>query len=284
MVHRLRSAGQQVELAGRVACPADAEAEVRRCRPDRVVCALGRTHTATCATVDALEGPEAWRDLVLANHHAPIWVAQAARPTPVLYVGTGCIYSGLGFYAEEDEPDFFGSAYSRVKALTDAALRAESHVLTARVCMPVDDDAGPRDFVSKLLSYPVICSDAANSLTVLSDVLPALLALAHTGTTSGVFNAVNPGPLTHEEVLAVFREEGIWHEHRVVSEPRELGLRAGRSACSLSSKIGSRPTSVPRYPHHSWMLTVCSPHQLTVVAGTDAAASSLGMVAMTSSS
>ena len=244
IVAMLRAAGQDVLCAERrVHSLKDAASEIDRAaasfggKVDRVVCAAGRTHTPTCSTIDGLEGAEAWEDLALANHHVPIWVAQAADPTPVLYVGTGCIYSDPHrVFTEDDAPNFFGSAYSRVKGLTDAALRHERHVITARIRMPVADEAGPRDFVSKLLSYPVICSDQPNSLTVMSSVLPALLALAHEGIHGGAFNAVNPGPLTHEEVLAAARDvAGRAHSHRLVKSAAELGLPAGRSACVLSA-------------------------------------------------
>jgi dTDP-glucose 4,6-dehydratase len=157
----------------------------------------------------------------------------------MLYVGTGCIYSDTSerVFSEEDPPNFHGSAYSRVKALTDAVLAQHLHVLTARIRMPVGDEANPRDFVSKLLSYPVVCQEGANSLTILRDVLPALLALAHAGHHGGLYNAVNPGPMTHGEVLAVFRDVAdICHEHRVVTDPAELRLRAARSCCRLSAE------------------------------------------------
>ena len=246
---------------GRVRRPEDAAAAIAETRPDRVVCALGRTHTANCATIDCLEGDdeETWKDLVLANLQAPIWICQAAAkagpsPIPVLYVGTGCIYTCRSgdlcreaLFTEEDAPNFHGSAYSRIKALTDSVLGNDSNVLTARIRMPVADFDSGRDLICKLWSYPTICNDAPNSLTVLSDVLPALLALAHAGRT-GVFNAVNPGALTHEEILKVFREEAFrCHPHRTVDEPRCLGLRAQRSVCSLSSsKLEAALGDLPR--------------------------------------
>src|SRR5271165_4696205 len=66
------------------------------------------------------------------------------------------------------------------------------------------------------------------------------------------------------------------------SRIRVTSVGTPRSVCPLSSNAGSRPTSEPRYAHHSWTLTVWSPAQLTVVAGTDATSSSFGTVAMMS--
>ena len=255
LVARLRAAGQRVEVSdARIRAYADALAAVREHRPDRVVCSVGRTHSATCATVDALEGPDCWADAALANHHVPVWLAQAceardASPAvPLLYVGTGCIYSDASerVFAEDDAPNFFGSTYSRIKAMTDAVLAQQRHVLVARIRMPVADDDGPRDFVCKLLSYPTICVDGKNSLSVLGDVLPAMLAMSHRAV-GGVFNVVNPGPLDHREVLSVFREvAGRCHRHTVVTDPQELRLRSARSCCRLSSdKLQARLAELP---------------------------------------
>ena len=237
VVERLRAAGQVVlEANRRVGSLQDAQAEIARTAPDRIVCALGRTHTATCPSIDGLEDPAAWPDLVLANHHAPIWIAQAAGDVHVLYLGTGCIFTGGALeYVEETLPNFFGSAYSRVKALTDAVLGVRDNVLVARIRMPVADEDGPRDLLCKLWSYPVICDEGVNSVTVLSDILPALLCLAAERVV-GVYNAVNPQPLTHPEILAIFAEHaGRRHEHKVVASPEGLGLKAARSRCALSA-------------------------------------------------
>jgi dTDP-glucose 4,6-dehydratase len=258
----LRRAGQDVVTGGgdaRLRSHEDCARAVLEARPDRVVCCVGRTHTPTCGTIDAFEDAEAWPDMTLANHDVPVWLAAATATggppaahlshlqgggsgggggaVPMLYLGTGCIYydaSGRAF-SEEDPPNFFGSAYSRVKAMTDAALRPFPHVLVARIRMPLADEDSPRDILCKLLSYPTIVDDGPNSLSALSDVLPALLALCHAGI-GGVFNAVNPGALRHSELLAVVRAaSGRCHAHRVMAEAAPLGLRAPRSCCTLSA-------------------------------------------------
>jgi nucleoside-diphosphate-sugar epimerase len=139
IVKYLEAAGQEVVRADRVEKYEDAQRQIELHAPDRIVCCLGRTHTPACASIDGLEGVEAWPDLALANLHAPFWICRAAervcqdlyvgtaaeRVCQVLYVGTGCIYTGGdGEYSETDSPNFFGSAYSRVKASADAVLSA----------------------------------------------------------------------------------------------------------------------------------------------------------------
>ena len=232
----LRSAGQEVHaVERRIYRYEDVVDAIALTRPDRVVCSIGRTHTSSHSTIDGLEGDAAWDDAVLANHDVPVWIAKAARDVAhVLYIGTGCIYNGSREYVEYDRPNFSGSAYSRIKSMTDLTLGLESHVLNARIRMPIAGEASPRDFVCKLLSYPVICSDGANSMTLLSEVLPALLALAHEGVV-GTYNAVNPGPLTNAEVLAISRDGALLaHPHKDTNNPAELQLLARRSCCVLS--------------------------------------------------
>jgi 3,5-epimerase/4-reductase len=56
--------------------------------------------------------------------------------------------------------------------------------------MPISDDANPRDFITKILGYKKITS-LPNSMTVISDILPVLLALTHDGKFGGRVNACN---------------------------------------------------------------------------------------------
>ena len=244
IVKYLEASGQEVVRADRVEKYEDAQRQIALHVPDRIVCCLGRTHTRACASIDGLEGVEAWPDLALANLHAPFWICRAAElACPVLYIGTGCIYTGgEDEYAETDSPNFFGSAYSRVKASADAVLSAFGHVLIARIRMPVADYDSPRDLLCKLWSYPVIVDEGKNSVTVLSDLLPVLLALLHERVT-GVFNAVNPSALTHPEILDIFSKQGRSHRHTVAQSPEALGLKAQRSRCALDASKLQRAVS-----------------------------------------
>jgi dTDP-glucose 4,6-dehydratase len=244
VVKYLEASRQEVLRADRVEKYEDAQRQIELHAPDRIVCCLGRTHTRACASIDGLEGAEAWPDLALANLHAPFWICRAAETVcPVLYVGTGCIYTGgEGEYSETDSPNFFGSAYSRVKASADAVLSAFRHVLIARIRMPVADHDSPRDLLCKLWSYPTIVDEGKNSVTVLSDLLPVLLALLHEGVT-GVFNAVNPTALTHPEILDIFSKQGRSHLHTVAHSPEALGLKAQRSRCALDASKLQRAVS-----------------------------------------
>jgi hypothetical protein len=58
--------------------------------------------------------------------------------------------------------------------------------------MPISDDPNSRDFITKILGYKKITS-LPNSMTVMSDMLPILLALTHDGKFGGRVNACNKG-------------------------------------------------------------------------------------------
>lgn len=254
-----------VRAAGATVVPCDARIDsldtarrvVFEANCDIVVCAAGLTHTAACATVDALQDPDMFSAVMLANHDVPLWLAEATAPDrwnasgmPMLYIGTGCIYQGQppGGFTETDEPNFDGSVYSAVKGRTDAQLRAKwPHVLNARIRMPIADEDSPRDFVNKLWTYPKIAS-VPNSVTVLHEVLPALLALVTAGS-AGTFNAVNPEPVTHEAVLAAFADI-TGHAHKYTLVPQEaLDIKAPRSntvlsAAKLQAALDTTPQSI----------------------------------------
>jgi dTDP-glucose 4,6-dehydratase len=180
-------------------------------RPDRIVCAVGRTHGEGFTTIDYLEQAGKLPENLESNLVVPIWIAQATN-VPILYFGTGCIYqydsdfhsenSNHG-YLEQDLPNFTGSSYSAVKRATDLLMQGFPHVLNARIRMPITLESHPRDFITKIMGYTKITS-IRNSMTVLEDILPRLLALLYEARQLGTYNAVNSGPMTHEEILTLF--------------------------------------------------------------------------------
>ena len=218
----LNVAGQKVVTGRRVTCLKDVEEDIATYKPDRVICSVGRTHGGGIPNIDYLEKPGKLMDNIRDNLLAPMFIAQATMqysklvaPIPTLYIGTGCIYeyaspNDLSHpFTEEDSPNFFGSSYSTVKGATDLLIDAYPHVIkyvastslslliiwrrsSARIRMPISDENNPRDFITKILGYKKITS-LPNSMTVMSDMLPILLALTHDGKFGGRVNACNKG-------------------------------------------------------------------------------------------
>jgi len=125
---------------------------------------------------------------------------------------TGCIFkyddahplgSGIGF-TEESRPNFDGSFYSQTKGYMEPMLSCYPNCLILRVRMPISDDLIHRNFVTKIVKYERVVN-IPNSMTVLAELLPASLAMATKGLT-GVYNFTNPGVISHNEVLDLYKK------------------------------------------------------------------------------
>ena len=220
--------------------------------PHRVVSVLGRTSGPGCSTIDYLEGG---RDKLVLNMrdnmYAPMTLALACleRGIHFAYLGTGCIFEydsthPTGF-TELDDPNFFGSSYSVVKGFTDRLFR-QMPVLQARIPMPITADAHPRNFITKITSYERICS-MENSMTVLPALLPLFLQLILEGAV-GTYNLVNPGTISHDRVLQLYKElvDPSFHWVNFSIEAQSQVLAAARSNNKLdTSKLQERFPDVP---------------------------------------
>jgi len=155
---------------------------------------------------------------------------------------TGCIYQyddahprgGPGFL-ETDTPNFDGSFYSATKAPTEAIMKNYPNCLILRLRMPVSDDLHPRNFVTKITKYDHVV-DIPNSNTILHDLLPLSIAMSEHKDT-GVYNFTNPGAISHNEVLTLFRDivrpSFKWANFSL--EQQAKVIKAGRSNCLLDT-------------------------------------------------
>lgn len=163
------------------------------------------------------------------------------RNIHMTYYGTGCIFhydesfpqgSGKGFH-ESDKPNFTGSYYSHTKAIVENLLKEYPNVLTLRVRMPIVEDVlYPRNFITKIIKYDKVI-DIPNSMTVLPELLPLSLEMAKRKLT-GIMNFTNPGAVSHNEILAMYKEyidpEFTWanfsveEQAKVIIAPRSNNL------------------------------------------------------------
>lgn len=110
-----------------------------------------------------------------------------------------------------------------------------SNCLILRLRMPVGDDLHPRSFVTKIASYDRIV-DIPNSHSMLHDLLPAAILLAKHEEV-GVYNFTNPGAISHNQVLDLFKEivrPDLTYKNFSVEEQANI-LKAGRSNCELQT-------------------------------------------------
>ena len=109
------------------------------------------------------------------------------------------------------------------------------NVLILRLRMPVSDDLHPRNFVTKITKYAHVV-DVPNSNTILHDLLPISLLLASHNET-GVYNFTNPGAISHNEVLSLYKKivkpDFEWQNFSL--EEQSKVIKAGRSNCCLDT-------------------------------------------------
>ena len=186
----------------------DVADEMDHVQPTHVVCCVGRTHGPSYPTIDYLELPG---NLVLNlrdNLYAPLLLASLCKERNVhmSYLGTGCIFDGDTPFGEDALPNFFGSSYSIVKGYTDRVMHDlyNDSVLNLRIRMPVTSEQHTRNFIYKITHYQKICS-MPNSITVLDDLLPHLPTLME-NKTIGTLNFTNPGVISHNEILTMYKE------------------------------------------------------------------------------
>jgi len=226
---------------------ADDTNEVRKLleseKPDRVVSLIGRTHGEGFNSIDYLEQPGKLRENVRDNLFAPLSLGMlcSERNIHFTYLGTGCIFSdddpSMRMYSEKDDPNFFGSSYSTVKGFTDRLMKLlEGNALNVRIRMPITGDLHPRNFITKIVGYEKICS-IPNSMTVLPTLLPILVDMIEKAKT-GTVNLVNPGLISHNEVLEMYRDtvdsKKTWKNFAI--DEQDQILQSKRSNNQLDTK------------------------------------------------
>lgn len=182
---------------------------------------IGRTHGTyngeQISTIDYLEKPGKLVENIKDNLYAPIILASVCKKLNChfTYLGTGCIFDyddkhpfgneTTGF-KEDDKPNFFGSSYSIVKGYTDRLMHElyNDDVLNIRIRMPITSEISPRNFITKITNYKKICS-IPNSMTVLDNLLPVVIQYALSNRV-GTINLTNPGLISHNEILEMYRE------------------------------------------------------------------------------
>ena len=175
-----------------------------------IYCCLGRTHgtlnNKIYTTIDYLENKETLHENINDNLYVPLSLAMFSDKHNIhfTYIGTGCIFSdNEKQFTELDKPNFFGSNYSIVKGFTDMLMK-NTNALILRIRMPISSDKSIRNFITKITTYEKICS-IPNSMTILDELLPISVEMMKNQET-GCFNFTNPGVISHNEILEMYKE------------------------------------------------------------------------------
>lgn len=196
--------------SGRLENRASLEADIESLKPTHVLSAAGLTGRPN---VDWCESHKT--ETISVNVVGTLTLADVCLQHGLLLVNfaTGCIFeyddthplgSGIGFL-EEDTPNFIGSFYSKTKAMVEELLKNYKNVCTLRLRMPISSDlTNPRNFITKITRYQKVV-DIPNSMTVLDEMVPIAIEMAKRNLT-GIWNFTNPGVVSHNEILEMFRD------------------------------------------------------------------------------
>ena len=198
----------------------DLENEINTINPTHIVSFIGRTHgkinNKIYSTIDYLEQDGKLQENIRDNLYSPLALALITQKKGIhlTYLGTGCIFKfddkhpfgkEINGFNENDIPNFFGSSYSTVKGFTDRLMHFfNDNVLNLRIRMPITEKQSPRNFITKITTYEYICS-IPNSMTVLPELLPIVLDMMNKKKV-GTINLTNPGLISHNEILELFKE------------------------------------------------------------------------------
>ena len=194
--------------------------EIRTIQPTHIISFIGRTHgkidDKIYTTIDYLEQEGKLTENIKDNLFSPILLAELCRENKIhyTYLGTGCIFKfdeehpfgkEENGFDENSLPNFFGSSYSIVKGFTDRLMNLyKDTVLNLRIRMPITGEKNARNFITKIATYPQVCS-VPNSMTVLPELLEYVLDMLRNHYT-GTINLTNPGLISHNEILEMYKE------------------------------------------------------------------------------
>ena len=195
--------------SGRLHDRASLERDIKFYEPTHIINAAGLTGRPN---VDWCESHK--REVVQTNVLGVLNLVDVAktRELHVTNFATGCIYnyddvqtvSGAGF-SETDVPNFTGSYYSKTKVIVEELLKEYDNVLQLRLRMPIDENLqNPRNFIHKIATYSKVVN-VPNSMSVLTELVPLAVQAAVRGLT-GTYNFTNPGVISHNEVLELYKK------------------------------------------------------------------------------
>ena len=169
---------------------------------------------------------------------------------PMIHVSSGCIYQKPLDWDEATEPNFGlynrdSSFYSMSKHAGELALEGmDGYIL--RIRMPFCGTNQHKNILVKYLKYNDIISEL-NSLTSIPDLCRVIekFCIHRNNWSNGIYNVVNPGNITAEEILEIMKLNGLENPKWNIVKISDLNLKAGRSNCTLSGQKLSKLYEMP---------------------------------------
>jgi len=180
------------------------------------------------------------------NTQGPVETNKACRSKGIDYIhlSSGCIYRGYNKdYNEEDTPNLGlydnSSFYSKSKHAYETL--AGNYGMTVRIRMPYCSLTHERSYLNKILKFENLV-ETVNSKTSLHDLNNFLYYIIDNKVrpnSVGILNFTNKFPLITTEVIKVIRDHNKIpdnKEYKFVNFTQDLGLKAPRSNCRLSTE------------------------------------------------
>ena len=177
--------------------------EIDKIMPTNVISFIRRTHGKieqnVHTTIDYLEQRKLLENMY-DNLFSIVVLADLCSKKKIhyTYLDTECIFKFNKEY-------LFDSSYPIIKGFTDQLMTLyKDSFLNLRIHMPISEEKNDNNFITKIVEYDKVCS-IPNSITVLPELLPFVIDIMSKGIT-GTINFTNPGLVTHNEILEMYKE------------------------------------------------------------------------------
>ena len=124
------------------------------------------------------------------------------------------------------------SFYSETKYACDLAINQLPATCVLRIRMPISSQNNPRNFISKIRGYKQLIN-IPNSITFTDDLVKCIQWCADNHKT-GIYNVVNPEPLTAVQAMSQYQKHFPTHQFNIITEQQLNAITTSkRSNCIL---------------------------------------------------
>jgi dTDP-4-dehydrorhamnose reductase len=181
-----------------------------------------------------------------ANTLLPIMLADCCKwlGVPLHHISTGCVFDGAGReekspFREYEKPNCIAGQYRKSKFAGEAGVLEilPSNSWCYRVRMPFDKRESPRNLICKVRKFAKVV-DAVNSITYVPDLVEAVVNCVIERRAPGIYNMVNPYPISIYEVARIVAEQwGHSNDGPERMTPQDLDsiCKGVRTNCILST-------------------------------------------------
>ena len=197
----------------RISMAHEAHSIISKYKPRCVINCIGKTGHPN---VDWCEDHK--KETFFSNVTVPIYLAKVCKKKDVhlINIGTGCIFESdipLDDYAK---PNFFGSFYSRTKAMIEEILLEESRATTIRIRMPASEVNSPKNILTKISKYHNV-TEIPNSITLIDDLVMGIPFIVK----NNMYGTVN---LTHPQNTSIANLKSIMQQEYDIVGQEDLGI------------------------------------------------------------